>query len=152
MDSFLSLILFFSFVSIEILFSFFFFCRIEFYKPRCFDFVFLEADSKLDDFDGQTTAEQHDATLEPSIADDTKIIDVSETANRILQSIGFPSHPPKSPSPVSIFVSSFLKYFYTIYLINFDKFWWISTSIAFTYCFRFLFFTTLPYIQSNINH
>ncbi|MCP9264945.1 hypothetical protein DINM_020094 [Dirofilaria immitis] len=60
---------------------------------------FPEADSKLDDFDGQTTAEQHDAILESSIVDDTKITDVSETANRILQSIGFSSHPPKSPSP-----------------------------------------------------
>ncbi|VDK77017.1 unnamed protein product [Litomosoides sigmodontis] len=58
-----------------------------------------EADSKLDDFDSQTTAEQHDAILEPSIADDAKIADVSETANRILQSIGFSSHPPASPSP-----------------------------------------------------
>ncbi|VBB28311.1 unnamed protein product [Acanthocheilonema viteae] len=57
-----------------------------------------EADSKLDDFDGQTTL-QHDAAIEPSIADGAKITDVSETANRILQSIGFSSHPPKSPSP-----------------------------------------------------
>ncbi|EFO19633.2 hypothetical protein LOAG_08862 [Loa loa] len=58
-----------------------------------------ETDSKLDDFDGQTAADQHDATLEHSIADDTKIADVSETANRILQSIGFSSDLPKSPSP-----------------------------------------------------
>ncbi|VIO89521.1 Uncharacterized protein BM_BM9241 [Brugia malayi] len=58
-----------------------------------------EADSKLDDFDSQTTTEQHDTTLEPSIADDANITNVSETANKILQSIGFSSNPPKSPSP-----------------------------------------------------
>ncbi|KAK6114441.1 BED zinc finger family protein [Brugia pahangi] len=57
-----------------------------------------EADSKLDDFDSQTTTEQHDTTHEPSIAGDANITDVSETANKILQSIGFSSNPLKSPS------------------------------------------------------
>uniref|UniRef100_A0A915PRI1 BED-type domain-containing protein n=1 Tax=Setaria digitata TaxID=48799 RepID=A0A915PRI1_9BILA len=58
-----------------------------------------ETESKLDNFDDQTSTEQHDAAVEPSVAGDAKIMDVSETANRILQSIGFSSHPAKSPSP-----------------------------------------------------
>ncbi|VDM99074.1 unnamed protein product [Thelazia callipaeda] len=50
---------------------------------------------KLDSFADQALSDQQDTAL----LDDAKVTDVSETANRILQSIAFSSNPPQITSP-----------------------------------------------------